>query len=97
MSILERAELPVIPGREHEFEAAFATVRHLPASIEGFRSLRLVRGIESPGLYVLLIEWDSVEAHEVGFRGSAAYEQWRLALHPFYDPFPVVEHFTTVV
>lgn len=95
--ILERAELPVIPGREAEFEAAFATVRQLPSSIEGFRSLRLVRGIESPSLYVLLIEWDSIEAHEVGFRGSAGYEQWRGALHHFYDPFPVVEHFTTVV
>lgn len=95
--ILERAELPVIPGRESEFEAAFASVRHLPAEIEGFRSLRLVRGIESPSLYVLLIEWDSVAAHEQGFRGSPGYEKWRAALHHFYDPFPVVEHFTTVI
>ena len=95
--ILERAELPVIPGLEAEFESAFATVAHLPATVEGFRSLRLVRGIESPSLYVLLIEWDSVDAHEQGFRGSAAYEQWRAALHHFYDPFPIVEHFTPVV
>jgi heme-degrading monooxygenase HmoA len=96
VSILERAELPVIAGREAEFERAFAAVRHLPTRIEGFRSLRLVRGIESPSLYVLLIEWDSVEAHEQGFRRSGEYEQWRAALHHFYDPFPVVEHFTTV-
>jgi len=94
--ILERAELSVIPGREAEFEAVFAGVRHLPGEIEGFRSLRLVRGIESPSLYVLLIEWDSVEAHEHGFRGSTQYEQWRSALHHFYDPFPVVEHFSVV-
>lgn len=95
--ILERAELPVIPGREAEFEAAFAGARHLPAEIEGFRSLRLVRGVESPSLYVLLIEWDSVEAHEQGFRRSPQYAEWRAALHHFYDPFPVVEHFTVVV
>lgn len=95
--ILERAELPVMPGREDEFEAAFASVRHLPAAIEGFRSLRLVRGVESPSLYILLIEWDSIGAHEHGFRGSEEYEQWREALHHFYDPFPVVEHFTPVV
>lgn len=95
--VLERAELPVIPGREAEFEAAFATVRHLPAAIEGFVSLRLVRGVESPSLYILLIEWDSVDAHELGFRGSAEFQQWRATLHHFYEPFPVVEHFTDVV
>ena len=27
----------------------------------------------------------------------AAYEEWRAALHHFYDPFPVVEHFEAVV
>ena len=32
-----------------------------------------------------------------GFRGSAAYEEWRAALHHFYDPFPLVEHFEAVV
>ena len=38
-----------------------------------------------------------LEDHTEGFRGSAAYEEWRAALHHFYDPFPVVEHFEAVV
>ena len=54
------------------------------------------RGIESPNQYVLAVEWDSVEAHTQGFRGSPAFQQWRDALHHFYDPAPIVEHFTTV-
>ena len=94
--ILERAELPVIAGQEAEFESAFATVRHLPSEIAGFISLALHRGIESPNLYVLLIEWESVEAHEVGFRTSPQYAEWSGTLHRFYDPFPVVEHFAPV-
>ena len=94
--ILERAELPVIAGQEGEFEAAFATVRHLPSEISGFISLALHRGIESRSLYVLLIEWESVGAHEVGFRGSPQYQEWSGTLHRFYDPFPVVEHFSGV-
>ena len=94
--ILERAELPVIAGLEGEFEAAFSTVRHLPSQIPGFISLALHRGIESPNLYVLLIEWESVEAHEVGFRTSPQYAEWSGTLHRFYDPFPVVEHFAPV-
>jgi heme-degrading monooxygenase HmoA len=93
MAILEHVLLPIIPGREAEFEDAFATVRHLPTEIAGFQSLSLRRGIESPSTYLLMIEWDSVEAHEQGFRGSPQYAEWRAALHHLYDPFPVVEHF----
>ena len=46
---------------------------------------------------MLLVEWDSLEAHTEGFRGSPAYQEWRALLHHFYDPHPVVEHFSTVV
>jgi heme-degrading monooxygenase HmoA len=45
---------------------------------------------------LLLVEWESLEAHTQGFRGSAAYEEWRRLLHHFYEPFPVVEHFEPV-
>ena len=46
---------------------------------------------------MLLVEWDSIEAHTEGFRGSEDYAQWRALLHHFYDPFPVVEHFLQVL
>ena len=69
----------------------------LIASAPGFLGLSVSRGIESPGHYLLLVEWASLESHTEGFRGSAAYEQWRAMLHHFYDPFPDVRHFTPVV
>lgn len=94
--ILEHALLPVVPGREADFEAAFAEATPLIASMPGFVDLTLSRGIETSSAYLLLVHWDSVEAHEVGFRGSPEYERWRALLHPFYDPFPVVEHFDPV-
>ncbi|WP_308799162.1 antibiotic biosynthesis monooxygenase family protein [Agromyces silvae] len=94
--ILEHAILPVIPGREAAFEAAFAQARGLIASMPGFVDLRLSRSIESPNEYLLLVQWESVEAHERGFRGSPEYERWRELLHHFYEPFPVVEHFAEV-
>jgi hypothetical protein len=34
-----------------------------------------------------------VEAHTVGFRQSAQYQQWRELLHHFYEPFPTVQHY----
>lgn len=92
--VLEHALLPVAPERAAAFEAAFATARPLIEASPGFRGVRLTRCVEQPGTYLLLVGWESVEAHTEGFRGSAAYEQWRTLLHHFYDPMPVVEHFT---
>jgi heme-degrading monooxygenase HmoA len=94
--ILEHALLPVIPGREDAFESAFAEAKPIIAGMPGFVDLTLSRGIESASSYLLLVRWESVEAHERGFRGSPEYSRWRELLHPFYDPFPVVEHFAEV-
>jgi len=95
--ILEHAVLDVVAGRQDEYEAAFDEARHLIAGMPGFRSLRLERCLEVPTRYLLLVEWDSVEAHTVGFRGSPQYGRWRDLLHEFYDPFPTVEHYRTVL
>lgn len=43
------------------------------------------------------MEWDRLEDHTEGFRGGPAYQEWKALLHGYYDPFPVVEHFTTVL
>ena len=91
--ILEHVLLPVRVDRSVEFEAAFAEARHLVEASTGFRGLSLTRGVEHPETYLLLIEWDSLDAHETGFRGSAAYARWKELLHGFYDPFPTVTHF----
>jgi len=94
--ITEHVILPVIPGREAEFEAAFAEARGIISAMAGFRSLQLSRSIESPSSYLLLVEWQTLENHTVGFRTSPEYQQWRALLHHFYDPFPTVEHFTPI-
>jgi heme-degrading monooxygenase HmoA len=91
--ITEHAVLNVIPGHEDEFIATMERAKSLIAASPGFGSLRVERGLENPSTFLLLVEWDSLEAHTEGFRGSEAYEEWRSLLHHFYDPFPVVEHF----
>jgi heme-degrading monooxygenase HmoA len=94
--IVEQALLPVKPGRESEFEGAFEQAKAIVAGMPGFRSLTLSRCIERPETYLLLVEWDRLEDHTKGFRGSAEYQQWRALLHHFYEPFPTVEHFEPV-
>ncbi|MEA3019633.1 MAG: hypothetical protein QOI47_1157 [Actinomycetota bacterium] len=96
MSTLEHAPLEVVPGREAEFEAAFAEAKAIISSMPGFVSLRLERGIERPSAYLLLVEWATLEDHTVGFRGSEEFQRWRALLHHFYDPAPIVEHYERV-
>ena len=94
--ILEVAVLDVIPGREVEFESAFNQAQAIISSMHGYRSHELQRCIETETRYILLVQWDKLEDHTVGFRGSPGYQEWKRLLHHFYDPFPVVEHYTAV-
>ncbi|RMI29869.1 antibiotic biosynthesis monooxygenase family protein [Nocardia stercoris] len=95
--ILEHALLPVRPELTAEFEHAFEQARHIIAAMPGFGSLTLSRCVERPGGYLLLVEWDTLADHTEGFRGSPEYLRWKALLHHFYEPFPVVEHYTTVI
>ena len=95
--ILEVAILNVVPGREAEFEAAFADAQRYIESIDGYQSHELRRCLEHTSRYILLVHWRRLEDHTEGFRGSSQYQQWRKALHHFYHPFPTVEHYRLVV
>lgn len=88
--------LPIRPGAEAEFEAAFAKARPLIAAQPGFLGISMSRSIESPNLYLLLVQWETVEAHTGGFRKSPEFAQWRALLHEFYESPPVIEHFVEI-
>jgi heme-degrading monooxygenase HmoA len=94
--VLERALITVTPGREEEFEQAFGTAKAQVTGSRGFRGATLSRGIESPSTYLLLVEWDTLEDHTEGFRGSPAFGQWRGLIGHLFDGAPDVEHFVQV-
>ena len=95
--VVQHALLPVHPGTEADFEAAFAEARSVITASPGFRRLSLSRCVERPGTHLLLVEEERLEDHTQGFRGSAGYSRRRELLHGFYDPFPTVEHFREVL
>jgi len=94
--ILEVALLDVIPGQTVQFEAAFQQAAPIIASMPGYISHELQRCLEASSRYALLVRWQTLEDHTVGFRGSPQYQEWKRLLHHFYDPFPVVEHYRLV-
>jgi heme-degrading monooxygenase HmoA len=94
--ILEVAPLHIRAGRSAAFETAFLEAQRIISAMPGYLSHELQRCIERPGEYVLLVRWESLEAHEVGFRKSTQYEEWKRLLHHFYEPFPAVSHYEAV-
>lgn len=94
--ILEAVMLQVKDGMEQAYEDAFHRASSIISSMKGYRSHELQRCLEVKGKYLLLVQWETLEDHMVGFRQSNDYQEWRRVLHRFYDPFPTVEHFKKV-
>ncbi|MGZ7441164.1 antibiotic biosynthesis monooxygenase family protein [Paenibacillus sp. TH7-28] len=94
--ILEIAELHVKPGMINEFESNFRKASKIIAQTEGYIEHELQKCVETENKYILLVRWQSITAHEVGFRKSPRYQEWKALLHHFYDPFPTVEHYVQI-
>ena len=85
--------LDVRAGESGRFEEAFRQAEPRIAASAGYQRHELRRCVEKPDRFLLLVWWRTLEDHTRGFRGSAAYQEWKALLHHFYDPFPVVEHY----
>ncbi|MFQ2091332.1 antibiotic biosynthesis monooxygenase [Aeromonas sp. FDAARGOS 1415] len=95
--ILEVAHLQVIPGQATAFEQAFAQAQRIISAMPGYAGHQLQRALNDPHHYLLLVNWQRLEDHTEGFRGSPQYQEWKALLHHFYDPFPTVQHFEGVL
>lgn len=95
--ILEIADMRIHPGQNAAFEAALAgALASVASRAKGFRSAKVQRGIESPDRYAVMLWWDTVDDHMVGFRQGPLFAEWRGAIGPFFAQPPAVEHFELV-
>lgn len=92
--IIETATMTVEPGREEEFLAALERAKEVLSRAEGWRGIRVHRGIERPSTFLLAIEWQTLADHTVGFRGGALFAEWRAIIGPYFAEPPQVEHWT---
>ena len=93
--ILEIADIRIAPGQQAAFDAA---IQHglttVASKAKGFRGFKVSKGVESPERYLLMIYWDTLEDHTVGFREGPLFPLWRAIVGSFFAAPPVVEHFT---
>lgn len=91
--IIEHVHLKIREGESAAFEQAFQQAKDLIAPMQGLNAVQLIRQIENEHAYILMIFWDHLEDHSVGFRASEAYPKWAALLHPFYEHMPNVEYY----
>jgi heme-degrading monooxygenase HmoA len=93
--ILEVADIRIAPGQQAGFEqAAHHGIQTVIARSKGFLGYEVRHSIESPERYLLLLQWQTLEDHTIGFRESPAYAQWRSLVLGYFAQAPIVEHFT---
>ncbi len=93
----EVARITVREGEAARFEAAVAEAAPLFQRARGARTLRLERSHEDPLDYRLVVGWESVEDHLVGFRDSADFQEWRRLIADSVTGLPEVSHFRNVL
>ena len=92
--ILELADIRIYAGQQAAFDQAITRgVSEVISKAKGFKGYSINKGIETPDRYVLQIFWGTLENHTVDFRGSAAFDDWRAIVAPFFASPPTVEHF----
>ncbi len=94
--MVEVAIIDVRDGTQDQFADAYRGARSILTETEGVRSVRMTHGVERPSRFVLLVEWDSIEAHQRNFRETERFGRWRAAVGPFFAQPPLVEHYTDV-
>ncbi len=94
--ILEIAAIDITSGQEAGYEAAFREAEQYIASAHGYISHKIQRCIEEPTRYIILVKWQKIEDHTVGFRESENYQKWRALIHPFFASPPEVKHYELV-
>lgn len=91
--ILELARIDIKEGTNQEFEAALEIAKSVIAQSKGFQSITVKKCIEQTNRYTLLIYWDTLEDHTVGFRESELFVKWRSLIGPFFAEAPLVQHY----
>jgi heme-degrading monooxygenase HmoA len=93
--ILEIAVIEIQAGKEAEFEREIAKAAPVLITADGCRGVEIMRSIEKPTRYRLLVEWDSIDDH-FRFRKTAAVIPLRSVLANYANSPPTAEHMASI-
>lgn len=90
--ITELAEVRVRADAGPAFEKAFATAVRLVREADGCSGVKLLRGVEEPSSYLLIVEWARLEDHTEHFAKSESFSRFIGSIDPFLAQPPSVGH-----
>lgn len=93
--ILEIATFEIKPGTHIDFEIALEKAGQIISQSKGHIGYQFTKCLEQANKYMLLIRWDTLEDHTIGFRESELFKEWRSLIGPFFKTPPFVQHFET--
>ena len=83
-----------IPAEHAEaFETAYREIESILRTSAHYLGYRLLRGVEEPENWVLLLYWDSVEGHEQGFRKEKQFRDFFNLVKPFLNDIREMKHY----
>ena len=91
--VTEIAVFQAIPGKEEAFAQGIQQGIKVIGRDAGCRSVVVQRCIEDPARFLLVVEWDSLEAHTEGFRKSSSFAEYRSHINGLFQDNPVVHHY----
>lgn len=93
---IERAEFPVVAGKEEELAAILRDkALAILAAAPGCSSAKAGRGVEDPAKFILVLEWDRVESH-TDFTKTEEFGEFVGLVRPFFAGASNMEHFRVV-
>ena len=95
--ILEVIRYLVPADRQSDFEEAYARAANILSRSPFCLKYTLTRSKKETARYLLLIEWESAEAHLEGFRRSADFREFFQLVKPFYNLLEEMEHYETIM
>ncbi|MEI6946423.1 antibiotic biosynthesis monooxygenase [Paraflavisolibacter sp. H34] len=91
--ILEVVTIDIREGANTDFEAALEKAQSVISQSKGYLGHEFQKCIEQENRYLLLIRWQTLEDHTVGFRESDLFVQWRGLIGPYFQNPPFVQHY----
>jgi quinol monooxygenase YgiN len=93
--ILELVDIHILLDQQAEFELALQRgVDTVISKALGCCAYKINKSLESPGRYILMIYWKTLENHTVDFRQGPLFAEWRALVGPYFAVPPQIEHFT---
>lgn len=97
MAVWEISQLTVADDARAEFESAVQASLPTFAAAEGCLDVRLLRAVDSEGLFMLCILWESIEHHTEIFTKTEAFAKLGAAITPFVTSPSVMFHAAVVI